>query len=128
MKVHHVGYAVRNIDKSVASFEKLGFSVVSRETDDEARNVKIVFMRNGDYLIELVQPLGEQSDVGAVIKKQGCAPYHICYEADNLESAIKELGPKFMVVKKPAAAPAIDGRRVAFLYSVDTGILEIVEK
>ncbi len=61
-------------------------------------------------------------------KKIGNSPYHICYEVDNLENAIEELGQKrFVLWEEPQIAPAIDDRRVAVLVNGQMGMIELLE-
>ena len=60
MKIHHIGYAVRDIEKSIFEFESIGFEKVGESLDDIQRNVKIQLMKNDTSLIELVSPLNEE--------------------------------------------------------------------
>lgn len=130
VKVHHIGYAVKNIDKSFQMFEKMGFHKIGNETHDMIRKVDICFIADeGEKtIIELIAPFEKGSDVdGALEKWGGPNPYHICYEVDNIEDSIQEL-ERCIVVKKPEVAPAINNRRVAFLYNNNLGLFELVEK
>ena len=129
MTVHHIGYAVPDIDKALVEFAALGWMVCSDVTDDEARQVKIVFMEQSGYKIELVAPLSDESPIKKTLQKGSGTPYHICYEVDNLEAADAELKKaKFIPFKKAAVAPAIGGRRVEFMYAKQNGVIELVEK
>ena len=131
MRVHHIGYAVKDINKSLAMFEKLGFHLVGDVTHDTSRKVDICFLVdfNNENKVELIAPYEEGSDADGPLKKWGGpAPYHICYEVDSIEQCIADLGRGCVVIKKPAVAPAIDNKRVAFLYHKDMGLFEIVEK
>lgn len=42
MRVNHIGYAVKRLDRALNSFEKLGF-VFEPIVDDTDRNVQIAF-------------------------------------------------------------------------------------
>ena len=128
MRVHHVGYAVKDIEKSMAAFERLGYEC-GKVVEDDIRQVKIVFLQNGSERVELVAPNGDADPVAGVLKKNGAMPYHICYEVDDLEDAIADLKAQrgWMLTKAPEVAPAIGGKRVAFMYQKDVGILELVE-
>ena len=129
MTVHHIGYAVPDIDKALAEFAVLGWKTCSDVTDDEARQVKIVFMEQSGCMIELVAPLSNDSPIKKTLQKGSGTPYHICYEVDNLEAAEAELKKaKFIPFKKAAVAPAIGGRRVEFMYAKQNGVIELVEK
>ncbi len=130
---HHVGYAVENMDRSIKAFNKIGFVKDSDVVPDEFRKVNIVFMKNkaGGQLVELIEPMSEESPAyQTVCKMNGSAsPYHICYEVDDIEWAVKELKRrKFVVTSKANPAVAIGGRRVAFLFQKDAGLIELVER
>ena len=129
MKVHHIGYAVKDMQKAIHCFESLGYCM-DEPVIDASRNITIVFARNGDACVELVAPCGSPNDVDGILKRTGASPYHICYEVKNVNQSIKELtksGMGWMLVKQPAKALAIDGAKVAFLYSKNAGLIELVE-
>lgn len=129
LKVHHVGYAVPLIEAARIEFEALGWEVCGPVTDDQLRKVRIQFMRMGDQVVELVAPLTEDSPIRKNLQRGSGMPYHICYEVDSLEAAEAELKAlRFIVFKKPQAAPAIGGARVEWFYSKNNGIIELVEK
>ena len=129
MKIHHIGYAVNNIEDSLNEFKKLGYKCVENKIVDKKRKVIIQFIKNGDYSIELVAPLGKESPVTNLLKKQGNSPYHICYETDNLEKEIKDLDDDgFVIISDLLKAPAINNKKVIFLYKKEIGLIELVEE
>lgn len=129
LKVHHIGYAVPDLDRALAEFSALGWSVFSEVTEDASRQVRIVFIKLGESVVELVAPTSSASPITKQLAKGSGAPYHICYEVASLEEAEAYLKTKkFIVFKKPAAAPAIGNRRVEFLYAKGMGIIELVEE
>ena len=131
MKVHHIGYLVRNIDEARKDFQKLGWQNSAPCIFDELRKISIQFMNNpenGGCLIELIEPAEDCSIFSKRLKNISPIPYHICYECENLEEKISELvANDFIVIREPQIAPAIDNRRVAFLYSGAIGQIELVE-
>ena len=133
LKIHHVGYLVKNIAKSAALFEHVGYIVENTDMGggiiyDKFRNVDICFMIKDGYRIELVSPKDSSSVVWELRKKIGNSPYHICYEVDDLKSAINELVEKnFLIFNEPQKAPAINERRVAFLVHAQMGMIELLE-
>ena len=129
MKVHHIGYAVKNIEDSIKEFERLGYSKVKNTVIDNKRNVIIQFIQNEEYLIELVAPLKEESPVTNILKKQGNSPYHICYETNDIDNKIKELSNNgFTIIAKLSEAPAINNKKVVFLYKRDAGLIELIKR
>ena len=127
MKVHHIGYAVKNLEQSISAFEALGYTA-GEITADAGRHIRIAFLQNGSECVELVAPDGGETPVDGVLKSVGPTPYHICYEVPDLESALAELQQsRWIVTKQPEPAPAIGGAPVAFLYHRRVGMIELVE-
>ena len=129
MKIHHIGYLVKNIKLAIDEFIALGYKVQNDIVLDEIRNIKIAFLSKDDVLVELVAANGTNSVISNLHKKIGNAPYHICYECEKLCETISELESNgYMVVKAPEIAPAILGKEVVFLYNPLIGMIELVEK
>lgn len=129
MRIDHIGYAVKNMDKAVAAFSTLGYRF-EQPVDDISRNLRICFGTKDGYRVELLTPLSnEASPADAWLKKVGPTPYHICYRAadfDKVLAGIVREGFRMVVPAKPAVA--FSGRRVAFLFHVHIGLIEIVEE
>ncbi len=128
MKIHHVGYAVRDIEKSIFEFESIGFEKVGELCDDIHRNVKIQLMKNDNLLIELVSPLNENSPVLNIIEKNNNTPYHFCFCTSSISKKIMELrASNYMLIEPAKPAIAFKGRFVAFLYHKHIGLIELLE-
>ncbi len=134
MKVDHIGYLCSDMEKSIREFEQLGYVKQSDVYLDNipdggaSRDVYICFLKNEQTWVELVSPMNEQSDVFNTLKRQGEGPYHICYQAECLETRIEELRKSgWMLLKRPAKAIAFQNARVAFLFRYGVGMIELVE-
>lgn len=130
MKIDHIGYAVKRMDRAIGSFEKLGFCF-GPITDDRNRNVKIAFGNKEGYRIELIAPLnkGLESPVDQYLSNVSGTPYHICYQSSCFDSEIEELKKQgFKVIIDPEPAVAFGGKRVVFMMSLGLGLMEIVEE
>ena len=128
MKIHHVGYLAKSIDKTEKKFFELGYEVEQATKYDEIRDIKIEFLKNGDYRVELIEPMGENSPMYPLLKRFKNTPYHFCYEVEDMDKAVKELESKhYTVIHEPTIAPCIDGKKVAFLNNISMGIIELVE-
>ncbi|MBC8320433.1 MAG: VOC family protein [Bacteroidetes bacterium] len=128
MKIHHIGYAVRDIEKSLVEFELIGFKKVGELYNDTERNVIIQLMKNDTWLIELVAPCNENSPIFSIIEKNNNTPYHFCFCTDSISQQIDKLRSNNYVIIEPAKpAMAFDGRLVAFLYHKYIGIIELLE-
>lgn len=128
MKLHHIGYAVRDICASSAEFERLGYRKCSEVTEDKLRDVRLRFMEKDGHVIELVAPLSDSAHINNILKKTGSGPYHFCYEVKDLDEGIRSmLENGYVLIENAAEATAIGNRRVAFLFSRELGILELLE-
>lgn len=129
MKIDHIGYAVKRIDRAISSFEKIGFSF-GTVIDDIDRNVRIVFGNKDGYKIELVCPLDKnlKSPVDPYLNNIVGIPYHICYISNDFDNEIENLKQQgFKVIIEPKSAVAFGGKRVVFMMSIGFGLMEIVE-
>ena len=130
MKIDHIGYAVKRIDRAITAFQKLGYEF-EPVIDDTDRNVKLAFGSKDGYRIELVAPLDKklESPVDQYLSNAVGTPYHICYESESLDAEIEELKAQgYKVVIEPIPAVAFGGRRVVFMMNIGFGLMEIVEK
>ena len=115
MRVHHVGYVVKDVAEAIASFVLLGYRKCSEITRDEVRRVDICFMQHDGFCVELVSPWDESSVCWNVLKNGGVKPYHICYETDDYGTQSTELQSNgWILVASPMSAPAIENKQVAF--------------
>ncbi len=144
MKMHHIGYAVVDIEKARKFYERLGFEVSKRVGNqhvqfDTERNIKILFMENGfdDVMVELVETLDPESPSpldfimkGNNKKYSNGIPYHICYEVEDIDKVTEELRKKQFIVINPKAptTEVLYHKHVTFLYQRAIGIIELIEK
>lgn len=128
MRIHHVGYLVKNMEKSRRLFEAMGYTVENQPVYDAWRAVSICFLKKDGYRIELVSPEGKDSAVGELRRKTGNSPYHICYEVNDLEKTAALLGKEHFVTWQEAhEATALGGRKVMFLINGQMGLIELLE-
>lgn len=128
MKFHHIGVAVKDIEKTASIYVQAGYQQ-SVTTYDPVQNVNICWLvKEGMPTVELLAPVDETSPVCKTLEKNGVTPYHTCYIVDNIEEAIAELRKlKYVAVSKPEEAPAIKNSKVAFMFNKNTGLIELVE-
>ena len=56
MRIHYIGYAVKDLENSIKEFEKLGYRRAKNKVIDKKRKVGLQFVENGECLIELITP------------------------------------------------------------------------
>ena len=126
---HHVGIAVKSIERTAALFTDDGYEMTNVVFDPK-QNVHISFLEKaGSPLLELVEPVDEKSPVRNILNKVGVSAYHFCHEVESLDDSIAQLRQKkFILLVKPVEAVAFNGRRICFLYHKDAGLIELLEK
>ena len=128
MKVHHIGYLVKDLLKARDSFLGLGYADTSGIVADEGRGISLCFLSKDGYTVELVTPSGVDSAVSGLIGRYRNAPYHLCYASDAFDEDLARLEESgYTRMDDPAPAPAFAGRRVVFLMSPVIGIIELLE-
>lgn len=130
MRIHHYGLATRDLENSMEAFRSLGYAV-SEPVSDFFQKVRVAFVsREGEHPIELV--CDSEAKGGAtrnILSKVGSSFYHVCYEVDDLEQMIATLRQKgFLLRHDPVSATAFHGRRIAWLYNRDIGLVELLER
>jgi methylmalonyl-CoA/ethylmalonyl-CoA epimerase len=129
LRVDHIGYLVKDIDKAKRDLEALGYLARGGICYDEVRHADIAFFENGGYVVELVAPRDASSVVWNLLKRNGAGPYHICYETDDAEAGEVRLnGLGFVKTVSAQEAPALGGRKVSFFTGRNTGLIELLEK
>lgn len=130
MEFHHIGIATNNIDDTVNKYNVFGYTKTTEVFHDKIQNVFITFMEKPNSpRIELVAPVDQDSPILNTLKKNGTMPYHICYEvSDILEEVEKFKKLKYILVSKIVPAIAFENRLVCFLYSKDSGLIELLNK
>jgi len=120
--IDHVAIAVPlgQMDAQIALYEMLGFTVVHEEEVYGGDQVREVLLRVGqsDNLIQLLQPLTEESPVSKQIEKQGGRGglAHIAYRVDDIQAAFDDLKAKGFNIIDAAPRNGSRGTKVFFMH------------
>ncbi|WP_413561333.1 VOC family protein [Bdellovibrio sp. HCB209] len=126
-KFHHIGYATSTIEKDLESYTALGFTKDGDFFTDPIQKIKGVFLRLGDYRLELLAPLSEDSPINGFINKK-IKMYHHGFTVNNFDEAmifLKNL--RAILLSPPAPSVAFNGKRIAFFMLKNRDIVEIIE-
>lgn len=128
MRLHHIGVITGKLEASTLFYESLGYSS-SGIYVDSIQKARIVLMQRGnDPIIELITPNSPDSPAAGWIQRIQAGPYHICFEVVDLDAAITFLrGQLLSQILGPVPAVAFNMRRVVFLWSSKSGLMELLE-
>ena len=128
MRLHHVGIVTKKLPECVKLYQALGYSEKKRIYDPLQKASIALMVRAGELMIELIAPEHEESPAYQWLERIKAGTYHICYEVPALSEAVDLLRERgFRVIMDPAPAVAFDNRRIVFLWSALTGLVELVE-
>lgn len=115
-KIAHIGIAVKNIEESLSFYtDTLGLELEAVEIV-ETEAVKVAFLRIGESMLELLEPLNENSTIHRFIHKKGEGIHHIALEVDNLKERLnyyKENGVRLIDTTPRTGA---NDSQVAFIH------------
>ena len=132
MKLHHVGIVVDDIESGIQRYKALfGFVPITEVVDDPIQKVSVVLLSNPEAdgaPIELIAPLTEDSPVSNILKGK-VRLYHLCFLVENIEEALQNFrNNKAIIISGPVPAELFEGKRIAFVYSPDNYVVELLEK
>jgi methylmalonyl-CoA/ethylmalonyl-CoA epimerase len=110
--IHHLGFAVEDLDEAVATYERLfGAEVEERDAGEGLRAANVLV---GDGRIELLQPENGDSTVGRFLERRGPGMHHIAYEVDDIRGALAALRSQGVELIDEEPRPGLFGHEVAF--------------
>ena len=120
-KLNHVAFAVPDLNAAAAVYrDTLGARVSEAEALPE-HGVTVVFVDLGNTLVELMEPLGEDSPITGFLKKNPTGGmHHVCYEVDDIIAArdkLKDQGVRVLGDGEPKTGA--HGKPVLFLHPKD---------
>jgi methylmalonyl-CoA/ethylmalonyl-CoA epimerase len=123
-QLNHIGIAVKNLEESIAIFQKLfGNDNIHRETVPEQK-VEIASFKVGDVIIELTSPIGQDSPIAGFLEKRGEGIHHLAFESDNIQSDLNRLAQNSVKLINETPQAGAHDMLIAFLHPKSTnGVL-----
>jgi len=131
LKVDHIAIVVKDIEESIEYYRTyFGFEPVGLIYDDPIQKTRIAFVEppNQSLKFELLEPLTEDSPVMNALRKGG-GLNHICYEVQDIKHTLQTLLDKgSRLISGPTPAIVFGNKNVAFLYTKQREIIELLEE
>jgi methylmalonyl-CoA/ethylmalonyl-CoA epimerase len=126
--VHHVAFAVQDLDEAVGTYERLFGAEVELRGRMEDQGVEAVYLRVGSGRVELMSALGEDTPVGRFLARRGPGMHHVAYEVPDVAVAVGELSALGADVIDLEPHRGLDGHAVSFVHpdSVHGVLVEVI--
>lgn len=122
-RVHHVGMVVKSIQSAAGAMGVPNIEVVH----DPIQKVRVAFVDVQGQCIEFIEPAADDSPVNNSLSK-GIKLAHLCYSVPDIDKAIAHAKARgFAMIAKPVPAIAFGDRKIAWLFSAQLGLFELVE-
>lgn len=130
-KIDHIGILVDDIETNRELFELLGLGVGTVE-HVPAFGVDIAFIRVGESLVELVEPVDRDSGLAATLDatQQSALIHHVAFRVDDIETELQHLRDAGVPLADEEPRPGAGDACVAFLdRRAGNGVrIELVER
>jgi methylmalonyl-CoA epimerase len=127
--IDHIAIVVTSINEVRAFYEDaLGLKIANFETISK-RGIRTAFIPIGQTMIELIEPLHEQSEVSKFLEKKGPGLHHIAFKTANIKKTEAHLRTCQIRLTYENAQPGAHDSLVNFIHPQSSGgvLLEIVE-
>jgi methylmalonyl-CoA/ethylmalonyl-CoA epimerase len=115
-KIEHLGIAVKNLEESNATFEKLLGRKPYKEELVASENVSTSFFKSGKNKIELLAATDPSSAIAKFIEKKGEGIHHVAFAVKDIKSELARLEKEgFQILNKEPKRGA-DNKWVAFIH------------
>jgi len=128
-RIDHVAIVVDDIDEALQFWrDGLGLRISHVEDVPDQESV-VAFLPTGDSEVELVRPTSDQSGIARYLEKSGPGLHHICFEVDDIETALSHLKALSVRLINPEPVIGTGGKRIAFIHpeSANGVLVELYE-
>jgi methylmalonyl-CoA/ethylmalonyl-CoA epimerase len=122
--IEHIGIAVKNLDESIAYYEKvLGLECYAIEEVADQK-VKTAFFKVGDTKIELLESTDPEGPIGKFIEKRGQGIHHMAFAVEDVEESLKQAEEHGITLIDSKPRKGAEGLQIGFLHPRSTfGVL-----
>lgn len=118
-RIAHVGIAVKSIEASMPLLtEILGLKRAEIADSDGAH---IVAVSAGESLVELLEPVGDDTPIGKFLAKRGPGIHHICFAVDDLDATLDKCREAGLRLIDDVPRIGAEGKRIAFIHPGSAG-------
>ena len=114
--VHHVGFAVNDLDEAVETYGRLFGATLEHRDAVAEQGVEAASVLVGASRVELLVPTGVDTPVGRFLAKRGPGMHHVAYEVDDVASVLVGLEEAGAELIDRVPRRGLFGLEVAFVH------------
>lgn len=123
-RIDHVGIAVHSIDKRRGLYEEIFGLEFQREEVVESQGVRVACFRAGESLVELLEPLDDDSSVARFLDDRGEGLHHMALGCDDIEEARRIADEHDLRLLSDEPLEGAGDKLITFVHPKDTaGVL-----
>lgn len=127
LRFHHIGVAVRSIEKELQFYQSLGYECESTIFEDSTQGVRGIFLTAyGAPRLELLENLKDSHTLDPWLER-GQKFYHVAYCTNDIESMMASFRMNRAKVIAPLNISTYFRKRICFLMLPNRQLLELVE-
>ena len=129
IRIHHVGIVVRDAEAAAETYRR-ALRVEPMAFEDYRGTAKIAFLRAGDTLLELIEPLTADGPWAAALRERGEGTHHFALEVIDLRAAVATLSASGIGFLDPQPSRGTGNTLSVFLDPSGTGgtLIELVQQ
>jgi len=114
--IHHVGIAVKDLDKALEFFSGLLGLEVEKTVVVEEHGMKAAWLKVGPVWLELMEPLGPEGPVAKFLARRGEGIHHVAITVEDIRASCEELRKTGVELVYEEPKVAIDGSLYNFIH------------
>lgn len=133
MKLNHIGYATRNLQETVSTFLKLGYTKVHEDVKHHVlKNMFVQRVRLGDLIVEVMEPAdpSRPSFLSEILESttEPSVLHHFCYDVDDIHKTVDELlATGEFTIHEAITDGVFQKNKICFLRHKQIGLVEFFE-
>ncbi|ARS40116.1 methylmalonyl-CoA epimerase [Sphingobacteriaceae bacterium GW460-11-11-14-LB5] len=129
-KIEHIGIAVKDLNSSIAIYQKLLNTDCYKTEQVASEFVNTAFFKTGENKVELLQATAPDSAIAKFIEKKGEGIHHIAFLVDDILAEMERLHQEGFVLLSESPKKGADDKMVCFVHPKDTNgvLIEICQE
>ncbi|MCA9507994.1 MAG: methylmalonyl-CoA epimerase [Myxococcales bacterium] len=128
--IDHIAITVNRIDDVKDFYEQaLGLKISHIEEVPE-RGIRTAFIKMGQSCIELIEPINENSEISASLKKRGPGLHHVAFATTNIKNSSEQALSQGVKLTYDLPQSGAHQTKINFIHPKSSSgvLIELVEK